>query len=106
MNRPSRSRDSVDAGKAKKNPVVGICRAGIRNEGGKLQKAGEEGRRGAERKKRPKKKEKRKTMAEATHGDFLRGFRNSNYALESQSCVSHSPGTGITKAVAKQYGIV
>lgn len=39
-------------------------------------------------------------------GDFLRGFRNSKYALEPQSCVSHSPGAGITKAAAKQYQIV
>lgn len=39
-------------------------------------------------------------------GDFLRGFRNSKYALEPQSCVSHSPGAGITKAAAEQYRIV
>lgn len=53
-----------------------------------------------------KAKKRNKTMAEGTHGDFLRGFRNSKYVLEPQSCVSHGPGTGITGAAAEQYQIV
>lgn len=45
-------------------------------------------------------------MAQGTHGDFLKGFRNSKQVSQPQSNVSQCAGTGITKTAAKQYRIV
>lgn len=100
---------SVNMGeKGKKTWVVsGI--EGLELGGGKGQK--KKGRRrwgdaGGVRGGKGKRRKEKQDNGRRHPGDFLRGFRNSKYALEPQSCVSHSPGAGITKAAAKQYQIV
>lgn len=85
--------------------MLGVVGPGIRGRKGRKEKGGRR-QQGRDRGGKGKRRKEKQDNGRRHPGDFLRAFRNSKYALEPQSCVSHSPGAGITKAAAKQYQIV
>lgn len=104
----SRESWSINTGRKEKKTRVVSGIEGLELGGGRGKKKWEEavGDAGGVRGGKGKRRKEKQDNGRRHPGDFLRGFRNSKYALEPQSCVSHSPGAGITKAAAKQYQIV